>query len=314
MNNDGVVKTAAESKSRRGGIMHALVLSVDSPRMFEHFYHVHHDVLKLLHNDRDIKGRTPLHHIALYPTNMSLSYLIHLGFNFDTMDDFGRTFLHLLCRNANARLNFSCWDTVFELSTPGIINHSDHAGRTCLHYINNPDIALRLINIGGDFDKPDHQGNTPIYRASPTVQALFLTLGASQIHQDGIGRSPLSYLFDRYNQHLEDWSTVKQFILHGQTNHAIRHGYLGCTTLHYLILGEEWLNLDFYRQLLDPPRSVNPHATTNDGYCVMTLIMKEFHEHGPYSAEIELQVLNILFLISKYRVATTGYVNFQATT
>jgi hypothetical protein len=305
----GVHVTGEATQSRRGGLMHALVFSVGSPAMFESFKQRGSRILKLF-DDRDIKGRTALHHLAFYPSKIKLSYLVDSGFNFSLTDYFGRTFLHLLCRNASARfLDFSCWDTAFHLSTPSIICHRDQCGRCPMHDVNHPDIAVRLHRLGGDLEIQDHIGNTPIFRVPSNVRCVYLSLGADQSHEDGRGFTCLWHLFDRFDNHGGNWSSVRDMLSHTQTNHQLTHGPLHYSSLHILIKGEDWLSLSFYQELLDPPRSVNPHLISTDGFTAVSLLINETLSYEP-TEQVDLVLFNILNTLIRYCVMSTGSVEF----
>jgi hypothetical protein len=283
--------------------MHALVVSSDPPSMFEYFKK-YYDV-KHLYNDRDVKGRTPLHHVALYGTNLSLSYLIGLGFALNLSDHFGRSFLHLFCLNAQERINFTCLETVYNSSSPDFINRPDHAGRTCMHYVNHPDMALRLHRLGGDIEFVDLRGNTPIYRVLPNIKALYLSLGASQSHTDCFGRTPLYFLHEGYTYNHLEWDQVREYLLHTNINHSLCHGSECYSTMHFIVMGKGWLDINLYKLMMNPPCSANPHATTKDGYCVLALLMQKAHNNDT-SSEEDLVVLDILFSITLCIVSLIG--------
>jgi len=117
-----VLLTGLETKSPRGGIMHVMLFFKASFPMFHHLLE-HDSDLKDLFEDRDFKGCTAIH-IAKYHTNIKLTTLMQLGFRFDCADYyFGRTFLILLCRNAESRINYPCWKTVFDLCNPRSTHH-----------------------------------------------------------------------------------------------------------------------------------------------------------------------------------------------
>jgi hypothetical protein len=298
---------ASQSRSPRGGIVHAMVLSKGSPLVFETLMEEYR-VLQSHLGDADNKGRNALHHSALYPCNIKLTYLIRTGFNFFQLDFFGQSFLHLLCCHADTNKQFNCWSTVFEMCTPEHINQRDHAGRSVMHYVHDADIAAELHRLGGDINSQDYRNLTPQYNVCPEVRHLFLSLGAEQTANGPnvlIGHTPLWFIFERYKACNQPWDNVNDMLKHPNTNHQLRHSQHGLSTLHIVVLGEYWLEPESYQLLLDHPRQADPHAVSDHGICLLAYISN----HGTFShlnRFDDLKLLDILFLITKSCVSSTG--------